>query len=118
MSKFRKKIKKYLTEEKLISKDKYVSMSEGLSQEEIDENFEYLPADPSRGIYGECFYSIEKPDEEEYNEVLLFKLCRKQDETNELLTSIKKMLTFFTVITIISMIFGFIIGFYSVCSQL
>lgn len=117
MPSIKPRIRKYLTEEKLISKNTYVSMSEGLSQEEIDENFAHLPADPSRGIYGECFYSIEKPDEEEYNEALLFKLCRKQDETNKLLTSIKKMLTFFTVITIISMIFGFI-GFCSVCSQL
>ena len=115
MSEFKRKIKYYLSNKERISKEKYIEMTRHLSEKEIEDNFECIPE--SYRYYETYFLIKSSPNEEEYNEALLFELCKKQDETNNLLTSIKKMLTFFTVMMILSMIFGFI-GFCVACSSL
>lgn len=56
-----------------------------------------------------CFYEYEVPSDDEIDTALLYKLCKSQDETNKHLKTIKGILIFFTVLTVIGMIASFVL---------
>lgn len=85
-----------------ITKEEYESMSQGMSPTTKKKFFNvWVKGD------GTNYYEyICNPDDDEIGTALLFKICKDQAKY---LRSIKNMLTFFTVLTVIGMIAGIIL---------
>lgn len=82
-----------------------------------EEEFLKLPEDEKNDFDKELitpanvyyYYKKVSPSDDELDTALLYKLCKSQDETNKHLKTIKGILIFFTVLTVIGMIASFVV---------
>ena len=92
-----------------ISKEEYIEAQEKLTEAEFYASYtaDELPADDDAEIIYTPRYIYRKKvqmSEEEIVPALLARLCEKQDKANKMLDSIRKMMIFFTVLAVISIL--------------
>ncbi len=97
-----------------ISKEEYLKAQETLTEAEFYLNYEAeeLPDDSGSLTYTPRYIYRKRVQvsEEEIVPALLARLCEKQDKTNEKLDSIRKMMIFFTVLAVISVLLTVLSG--------
>lgn len=91
-----------------ITKEEYLKAQETMSEAEFYLNYEAeeLPDDSGNLTYTPQYVYRKRVQmsEEEIVPALLARLCEKQDKANEMLDSIRKMMIFFTVLAVISVL--------------
>ena len=91
-----------------ITKEEYLKAQETMSEAEFYLNYEAeeLPDDSGHLTYTpqDVYRKRVQMSEEERVPALLARLCEKQDKANEMLDSIRKMMIFFTVLAVISVL--------------
>ncbi|MBQ2798819.1 MAG: hypothetical protein IJF09_05475 [Ruminiclostridium sp.] len=86
---------------------------ERAKQELSEEDFKKLYRIKNKGTDDEEYQKFNAAEDDEIDRALLINLLIEQKETNKKLNSIKNMLIFFTVLTIISLIVPIILSFSS-----
>lgn len=90
-----------------ISKDDYYSAKKELDKSVFNKSYRARENEEGNAY---IYEHLSTPSEDEINTALLVNLLDKQMETNDLLSSIKGMLKFFTILTIIGLVGGFLIA--------
>lgn len=97
-----------------ITKEEYLKAQETMSEAEFYLNYEAeeLPDDSGNLTYTPQYVYRKRVQmsEEEIVPALLARLCEKQDKANEMLDSIRKMMIFFTVLAVISVLLTVLSG--------
>ena len=98
-----------------ITKEEYLKAQETMTEAEFYLNYEAeeMPVDGGMDIVYTPQYVYRKRvqmSEEEIVPALLARLCEKQDKTNKTLDSIRKMMIFFTVLAVISILLTVLSG--------
>ncbi len=97
-----------------ITKDEYLEAQKTLPEAEFYAGYEAeeLPADRSDIMYTPQYVYRKRVQmsEEEIVPALLARLCEKQDKANKMLDSIRKMMIFFTVLAVISVLLTVLSG--------
>lgn len=97
-----------------ITKEEYLEAQETLPEAEFYASYkaDELPADRSEIIYTPQYVYRKRVQmsEDEIIPALLARLCDKQDEANEKLDSIRKMMIFFTALAVISVLLTILSG--------
>lgn len=97
-----------------ITKEEYLKAQETMSEAEFYLNYEAeeLPDDSGSLMYTPRYIYRKKVQmsEEEIVPALLARLCEKQDKANKMLDSIRKMMIFFTVLAVISVLLTILSG--------
>ncbi|MBO5378457.1 MAG: hypothetical protein J6A41_08710 [Ruminiclostridium sp.] len=97
-----------------ITKEEYLKAQETMSEAEFYLNYEAeeLPDDSGSLTYTPQYVYRKRVQmsEEEIVPALLARLCEKQDKANEMLDSIRKMMIFFTVLAVISVLLTVLSG--------
>ena len=97
-----------------ITKEEYLKAQETMSEAEFYLNYEAeeLPDDSGNLTYTPQYVYRKRVQmsEEEIVPALLARLCEKQDRANEMLDSIRKMMIFFTVLAVISVLLTVLSG--------
>ena len=97
-----------------ITKEEYLKAQETMSEAEFYLNYEAeeLPDDSGNLTYTPQYVYRKRVQmsEEEIVPALLARLCEKQDRANKMLDSIRKMMIFFTVLAVISVLLTVLSG--------
>lgn len=77
----------YLSTKEEITPEQYEALTTDMSNKDVEANFKIVTKSEFSSIDStsyerKVYYKINKPSDDDINSLLLYKLCKKQDETN------------------------------------